>query len=275
MSVPVTEAVNSKKTKPILEVSGLSVRYPGSDGSGTVAIEGISFAITPGEFVSIIGPSGCGKSTLLHCLGGLQQATTGSVLFDGEPFTRPNPKHAAFVFQDYSLFPWKNVVDNAAAGLRFARVPKRQRRALAMKQLEAVGLSDRALSLPEELSGGMQQRVAVGRALTMDPQVLLMDEPFGALDEQTRRSLGIELSSTLTRLGKTLIMVTHSLDEAIFWADRVIVMSRSPGRISEVIEVREPRPRMPEFIKGTEFDELRAHLFDLLGVTTASADPVG
>jgi NitT/TauT family transport system ATP-binding protein len=256
-----------------LRVENLSVTYETAAGRKVRAVENTDLTVQVGEFVSLIGPSGCGKSTLLHCIGGLLPPTTGTVKVGEDLIRDPKPKRAAFVFQDYSLYPWRSVVDNAAIGLRFAGVSKAERRERAMAELELVGLAHVAESYPSELSGGMQQRVAVARALAMQPEILLMDEPFGALDEQSRRRLGIEMSRVLTDTGKTVIMVTHSLDEAIFWGDRVLVMSKGPGRIIEELHVDEPRPRRAEFMTEPAFDRLRARLFGLLEVTTSETRP--
>jgi NitT/TauT family transport system ATP-binding protein len=253
-----------------LKAVGLGVTYGAGTGRSTVALTDVDLTIEQGEFISFIGPSGCGKSTLLHCLGGLLPPTEGRLTVNGEPVTDPDPRRAAFVFQDYSLLPWKSVLDNAAIGLRFAGRRKAERTAAASALLDLVGLSQFADAYPQELSGGMQQRVAVARALAMEPDVLLMDEPFGALDEQTRRQLGAEMSELLHRNGKTVAMVTHSLDEAIFWADRIIVMSPRPGRIMTELVVDAPRPRELKFIASPEFAAIRAELFEL--ITEVSSD---
>jgi NitT/TauT family transport system ATP-binding protein len=247
-----------------LQIDSVTLTYERSNGEPVTAIRDVSLDIRPGEFVSLIGPSGCGKSTLLHCMGGMLRPSSGTVSVGGEAITGPKPSRAAFVFQDYSLFPWRSVVDNAATGLRFAGVRKAERRARALAQLMLVGLDQVAESYPAELSGGMQQRVAVARALAMNPEIMLMDEPFGALDEQSRRRIGIEMSRVLTEMGKTVVMVTHSLDEAIFWADRVLVMGTDPGRIVREFAVETPRPRRLEFMTTPAFDGLRAELFRLL-----------
>lgn len=251
----------------MLDVSDLGVTYKTASGREINAIRGVDFTVCDGEFMTIIGPSGCGKSTLLHCMGGLLRPSKGSMTCDLVKIDKPDPKHYAFVFQDYSLFPWRTVVDNAAIGLQFAGVNRRERRRRALEQLRLVGLHKSAQSFPGELSGGMQQRVAVARALTMNPSILLLDEPFGALDEQSRRRLAIQMSRLLTEIRKTVIMVTHSLEEAIFWGDRVLVMGRSPGHIKEIIDVGEPRPRSPEFMTSAAFDALRSKLFGLLDVS--------
>lgn len=246
-----------------LIVEDLSISYPTKDGP-LLACTDINLSIEAGEIVTIIGPSGCGKSTVLHAMGGMTKPSTGSVTLAGEPMTSPRPRDAAFVFQDYSLFPWKTVLENVAVGLVFAGEDKQSANEIALAKLDFVGLSEFATSLPRELSGGMQQRVAVARALALEPQVLLMDEPFGALDEQTRRSLGIDLSRILTDAGQSVMLITHSLEEAIIWADRIIVMSSRPGRILEEVVVDEPRPRNLSFMTSQQFDDIRARLFDLI-----------
>lgn len=255
-----------------LRAHGVSVTYVSASGGRLLAIDGIDLTVAPGEFVAIIGPSGCGKSTLLHCMGGLIRPTLGRILLSDEEISEPAPDRVAFVFQDYTLFPWRSVVENCAIGLRFARVPKNERRDRALEQLELVGLRDFASSYPSELSGGMQQRVAVARALTMDPEALLMDEPFGALDEQSRRRLGVEMSRILTRAGKTVVLVTHSLDEAIFWADRLIVLSPRPGVIIEELAICERRPRDLRFMTSEHFDSVRGRLFELLRLDVSDPD---
>lgn len=251
-----------------LNVQNLEIRY--SAGATEPAITGIDLSINQGEFVTVIGPSGCGKSTLLHAMGGMLSPAEGGVYLDGTKLTRPDPRQAAFVFQDYSLFPWKKVVDNVAMGLRFAGEEKKSALDIAMRELEFVGLGDKANRYPGELSGGMQQRVAVARALAMKPKFLLMDEPFGALDEQTRRSLGRELTQILHDAGQSVVLITHSLEEAIFWADRIVVMKAGPGEISKEIVVDEPWPRNLDFMTSDRFDSLRAELFHLIQPTAAS-----
>jgi NitT/TauT family transport system ATP-binding protein len=247
-----------------LKSEGLNVTYTSVAGRSVVALDGMDLDIQDGEFVTIIGPSGCGKSTLLHCLGGLLEPTSGRVTVDGLPITKPDPNLAAFVFQDYTLLPWKTVAQNAAIGLRFAGKSKEECRQKAREMLALVGLSDFEASYPRELSGGMQQRVAIARAMAMDPRTMLMDEPFGALDEQTRRHLGLEMSRILHERNATVVMVTHSLDEAILWANRIVVLSARPGRISRQIIVEEPFPRSLDFVTKSDFAKVRAELFNLL-----------
>jgi len=251
----------------------VGVTYSSRSRGELVALQDINLTVESGEFVTLIGPSGCGKSTLLHALGGLTSPTAGEVLVDEHRLTGPDPRQAAFIFQDYSLLPWKSILDNAAIGLRFANVPKAERQAKAMDMLELVGLAGFAKSYPHELSGGMQQRVAVARAMAMEPEVLLMDEPFGALDEQTRQKLGYQMSRILTANGKGVVMVTHSLDEAIFWADRIVVMSPRPGRIIREIVVDTPRPRELDFIADDGFGEIRQELFRLISEPVTEDTP--
>jgi NitT/TauT family transport system ATP-binding protein len=257
-----------------LVVDNVSVEYETKSGESLLACSGIDLTIATGEFVTIIGPSGCGKSTLLHCMGGLLKPSSGGVSFDGRPFTQPDPQSAAFVFQDYSLFPWKSVIDNVGMGLRFGGASKKEAARRAAEQLDFVGLREFADAHPRELSGGMQQRVAVARALAMEPQVLLMDEPFGALDEQSRRTLGSEMATILEQTRRSVVLITHSLDEAIFWADRIVVMSARPGQITGEITVHAPRPRDLSFMTTPEFQEIRVHLFELIQLhrTPVSSD---
>lgn len=247
-----------------LITKNLSKEYENDSGGTTLALKDLDLHIEDGEAVTIIGQSGCGKSTLLHLLGGLIGPSGGSIEVAGEPVTGPNPQLAAFVFQDYTLLPWRSIIDNASIGLRFAGVPKAEARSKGMEMLELVGLAEYANSYPHQLSGGMQQRVAVARAMAMNPEILLMDEPFGALDEQTRRHLGFEMSTMLSESGSTIVLVTHSLDEAILWADRVIVLSARPGQVMREIRIPAPRPRRVDVMGEPWFAEVRSELFQLL-----------
>jgi NitT/TauT family transport system ATP-binding protein len=253
-----------------LTVENLSKVYETASGGKNTALENVTMRIEDGEVVTIIGPSGCGKSTLLHCLGGLLSLTSGTIKVDDRLIVGPDPKLAAFVFQDYSLLPWKTILDNTSIGLRFAGDSKKSAHAKGMEMLSLVGLTDYANAFPHQLSGGMQQRVAVARAMTMEPRMLLMDEPFGALDEQTRRHLGFEMSSMLSKSKSTVALVTHSLDEAILWADRIIVLGARPGRILSEILIPEPRPRKLECMREPWFNEIRGKLFSLLEAPTSS-----
>ncbi len=261
--------------EPFITVEQVRMVYRGARGGTVEAIAAADLTVDEGEFVCLIGPSGCGKSTLLNIIGGMRTPTSGRVLIDGAPVTEPQPEKAAFVFQDYSLFPWRNVVANVEIGLQIRGVGKEQRRAAADRYLELVGLSAFADAYPAELSGGMQQRVALARALTLETDILLMDEPFGALDEQTRMVLGDEISRIVSETKKTTMFVTHSLAEAVYLADRVVVMSSRPGRIKTILTVQEQRPRLPSFMTSDTFTALRNELFELLHdefVMAAQAD---
>ncbi len=228
------------------------------------ALLNTSLDIARGELLCLIGPSGCGKSTLLNIIGGLLAPNSGTVEVGDNPVRGPLPREIAFVFQENALFPWSTVIDNVKLGLMFQSVPKAEREERAKKSIEAVGLADFANHYPGELSGGMRQRAALARALSLDTGILLMDEPFGALDEQTRMILGEDLSVLLARTGKTIVFVTHSLGEAAFLSDRVAVFSARPGTIKKIIEVDEPHPRKPEFATSDKFTRIRNELYSLL-----------
>jgi NitT/TauT family transport system ATP-binding protein len=223
-----------------------------------------SLDIRRGELMCLIGPSGCGKSTLLNVIGGLLTPTSGKVFVGDTEVRGPLPHEIAYVFQENALFPWSTVLENVNLGMMFQGVPRAEREPRARKALAAVGLSDFADHYPGQLSGGMRQRAALARALSLETGILLMDEPFGALDEQTRMVLGEDLSVLLSRTQKTIVFVTHSLGEAVYLADRVAVFSARPGTIKEVISIDEPHPRKPAFMTSEKFTNLRNNLFDLL-----------
>src|SRR5215831_10064711 len=223
-----------------------------------------SLDIHRGELLCLIGPSGCGKSTLLNVIGGLLTPTSGQVLVGDTEVRGPLPQEIAYVFQENALFPWSTVIENVNLGMMFQGVPKAAREPRARKSLAAVGLSDFANHYPGQLSGGMRQRAALARALSLETGIILMDEPFGALDEQTRMILGEDLSVLLARSGKTIVFVTHSLGEATFLADRVAVFSARPGTIKEIIAVDEPHPRKPDFVTSEKFTTIRNQLYQLL-----------
>jgi len=245
---------------PIIEVSGLDHVYPSRDGP-VHALSGIALSVAPGRFTVIVGPSGCGKSSLLMMLAGLRHQTSGTILCGGRPITDPDPDRVGVVFQEANLFPWLSALDNVAfpLALRGAARPERLARARAM--LELVGLSDAGGRYPHELSGGMKQRVSIARGLVQDPPVLLMDEPFAALDEQTRMAMGEELLRIWAATKKTVLFVTHSLTEAVYLADEVLVMSARPGRIIDHVQVELPRPRSYEMMAGAEFARLRDRIW--------------
>ena len=248
-----------------IRIEKLSHEFGTADDSRRVtALSDFSFDIAKGEFVCLIGPSGCGKSTVLNAIAGLIKPSAGTVLIDGTPVTAPRPKDIAFVFQDGALFPWATVLENAAMGLHFQDVRKKEREDAARAALHAVGLKGFDAHYPGQLSGGMRQRVALARALSVKADILLMDEPFAALDEQTRIVLGEELSGLLARQKKTIVFVTHSLSEAVFLGDRVVAFTARPGRIKEIITIDEPHPRQPQFMQSEKFNNLRIRLFSLL-----------
>jgi NitT/TauT family transport system ATP-binding protein len=228
------------------------------------ALADTSLDIIRGELLCLIGPSGCGKSTLLNVIGGLMTPTSGAVEVAGRPVRGPLPHEIAFVFQESALFPWNTVIENVRLGMLFQGVPKSEHAPRAEKSLQAVGLAEFAHHYPSQLSGGMRQRAALARALSLETGILLMDEPFGALDEQTRMILGEDLSVLLSRTEKTIVFVTHSLGEAVFLADRVAVFSARPGSIKKIIRVDEPHPRKPDFVTSQKFTALRNELYALL-----------
>lgn len=221
-------------------IQEVSKVYPGP--AEIQSLENINLKIQDGEFLCILGPSGCGKSTLLEILAGLQQPTGGQILFNGEPLKTPNTK-LGFVFQDPSLYPWRTVIDNVALGPEIQEVDKKTRRARAQKYLEMVSLSGFEEKYPHQLSGGMRQRAGIARALTTEPEVLLMDEPFGAVDHLTRLQLQNDLLKIWQAEKKTIIFVTHDVAEAVFLASRVVLLTPRPGKIKKIFTVRQERPR--------------------------------
>jgi len=225
----------------MIQLSGLSKTF--SDEKHTVkAIEGFDLDIREGEIVCLLGPSGCGKTTVLRIIAGLEERTGGSVLVKGVPVTSAGSDRG-MVFQEFALFPWRTVRSNIEFGLEIRQVPPEERHATSSKLIDLVGLAGFEDSHPGKLSGGMKQRVGIARALANDPSVLLMDEPFGALDAQTRNLMQKELLRIWSATGKTILFVTHSVDEAVFLADRIVVMTARPGRVKEAIPIQLPRPR--------------------------------
>jgi len=240
-------ALASAQFEPLDGAAKLAVRevtktFRGSRGGSVTALRDVSLEVAPGEFVCLIGPSGCGKSTLLNLLAGLDRPDTGTVSMDGRPITTPGPDRAV-LFQDPALFPWMSVIRNVEFALKLIGVPKEDRRERAMHWLGKVQLSRFADAQPHELSGGMRQRAALARALACQPQVLLADEPFAALDAQTREILQEELQRVWTETRNTFVFVTHNVREAVFLADRVVLMSAPPGRFVAEHRITAPRPR--------------------------------
>jgi NitT/TauT family transport system ATP-binding protein len=226
----------------MIEIDGVSQEFQTSTRQNHLAISDISLAVDDGAFVSILGPSGCGKSTLLYIVGGFVKPTRGVVKMKGKAITGPGPDRGP-VFQEFALFPWKSVLGNVMYGPRQQGVKAAESEAQARALLEMVGLKGFEDFYPKELSGGMKQRVALARTLAYHPEVLLMDEPFGALDAHTRTRLQNDLLNIWERDRKTVLFVTHSVEEAVFLSDKVVMMTRSPGRIREIVDIDLPRPR--------------------------------
>lgn len=241
----------------LIQVDGVGKQYVTISGPVN-ALGPFSLDVAPGEFCTVIGPSGCGKSTLLGMLGGLLTTDTGEIRIDGEPVRGPDPRRVATVFQDPGLFPWRTALENVEFGLEIQGVARARRRQIATDLLAPLGLGPFGAKYPRELSGGMRQRVAIGRALAVDSEILLMDEPFGALDEQTRVLMGEWLLDIWRRTKKTVVFITHSLHEALALSTRVVVMTARPGRIKTVLELPLPYPRAME---SSEMVSLRARLW--------------
>jgi NitT/TauT family transport system ATP-binding protein len=227
------------------------------------AIDRFSLTVGEGEFVSIVGPSGCGKSTFLHILGGFEPFDGGAMLLNGARIAGPGPDRGV-MFQENALFPWRSVIGNVGWALEIQGIPKTDRLATADKYLKLIGLSQFADAYPTELSGGMKQRVALARVLAFEPRILLMDEPFGALDVQTRELMQEELNTIWQQTKKTVIFITHDIEEAIYLSDRVIVFTARPGRLKDEIVIDLPRPRNIEIKKSTEYLAFRNRVWDSL-----------
>lgn len=241
---PVTYA----EGEDFIHIENLSKIYK-RDDSETVAIEDFNINIKRGELISIVGPSGCGKTTILRMIAGLLEPTSGVITVAGHPCDKPGPDRG-MVFQDFALMPWRSVIKNVELGMEMAGVPKEERRKRAEEYISIVGLEKFKDARINELSGGMKQRVGIARALVNHPDVLLMDEPFGALDAQTRNLMQAELIKILDKTDQTIIFITHSVDEAVYLSDRVVVLTKRPAKIKEIIEIPWPRPRdraSPEF----------------------------
>ncbi len=235
--------------------------YPSMHGDVT-AIDNFSLDVREGEFVCIVGPSGCGKSTFLRILAGLIPLTSGHI--EILPGDEPGKPLNSMVFQEYAIYPWKKVIDNVAFGLQMRGIPKKERYEIAMEWLDRVGLRKFAYYYPRQLSGGMKQRVSIARALANDPEVLLMDEPLGALDAQTRMVMQDELMRIWETQRKTVVYITHSLDEAILLGDRVVIMTAHPGRHKATFEIDIPRPRTIQTMATPEFAHLKGRIWDAL-----------
>jgi NitT/TauT family transport system ATP-binding protein len=243
MNAVPAEAMTTER-RAIVEVEDVSKVYPG----GTEALNHVSLDFPEGQLTTLLGPSGCGKTTLLKIIAGLIPATGGEVRVDGKTVTGPGPERA-FVFQDFALMPWANVLRNVAFGLELRGTARAEREAVAERYIEQVGLAGFEKAFPHELSGGMRQRVGLARALTVNAKVLLMDEPFSAVDEQTRRKFQEDLLELVARERKTFIFVTHSIEEAVYVSDRIVLLSRRPSRVSQIVEPNIPRHDDPEDIR--------------------------
>ncbi len=252
-------------TQSAVSVQGVTQRFV-TDDQVTVALDSIDLEVPPGQFIALVGPSGCGKSTLLSLVAGLRLPSAGGLLCDGAPIEGPMPQKIGMIFQEANLLPWLSAVENVAFPLKLRGVPKRERLAIATRMLALTGLSSFEQRLPHQLSGGMKQRVSIGRGLVQDPGVLLLDEPFAALDEQTRMVLGDEVLRIWSDTGKTVLFVTHNLSEAVYLADRIIVFSARPGRIVDDVAVDLPRPRTFAMMSTERFGRLKdriwAHIRD-------------
>jgi len=247
----------------MLKINNLSKKY-----DKLIVLEDILNEIADSEFICLLGPSGCGKTTLLRIVAGLGQATTGEIILNNQKITRTNTC-IGMVFQEYALFPWRNILDNAIFGLEMQGIDRETARNKTRKYLRLLGLEQFEKSYPHELSGGMKQRVAILRALLVKPEVLLMDEPFGALDAQTRNQLQTELLKIWSKDKKTVLFVTHSVDEAVYLADRVIIFSKRPGRIRKTIEIKLPRPRDRT---SMEVNKVRSKVLRALGAEQKTQD---
>jgi len=246
-----------------LEIDRVALRFLPKGGKPVIALDGISLEVAENEFAVIVGPSGCGKSSLLRLVAGLIQPSAGVIRLDGCEVTRPG-RDRGMVFQSYTLFPWLTVRENVEFGLRVAGMAAEERARVARRFIAEVGLEGFEASYPKQLSGGMMQRVALARALANDPEILLMDEPFGALDSQTRSLMQELLLKVWEHAHKTVLFITHDIDEAILLGDRVHVMTARPGRIKEMIEIEIPRPRSVELLTTPEFIAVKRRIMALI-----------
>jgi len=254
--------MGDQEGKVALEASGVRKLYA-RNGHDLAVLDIERFSVREGEFVTVIGPSGCGKSTFLHIVGGFIKAEGGSIRVYGQEVSGPGPDRG-MMFQEFALFPWKTVAGNVAWGLEAQGVDRRRIDETVQKYLDIIGLTDFRHHYPAELSGGMKQRVALARVLAFDPKVLLMDEPFGALDAQTRETMQEEVTRLWERTGKTIVFVTHDIEEAVYLGDRVVVLTARPGRIREEVKIDLPRPRPLEVKKSLQCHEYRNHIWDLI-----------
>ncbi len=256
----VADVKAGQATGAAIEIDRVSHVYAGAEG-GVPALSDVSMKVAPGRFVVIVGPSGCGKTSLLMMMAGLRDHSEGRINVHGAPIRKPDPERVGVIFQEASLFPWLTTFDNIEFPLSLRGVPREERRRRSDAMLSLVGLTGFGQRYPHELSGGMKQRVSIARGLVQDPPVLLMDEPFAALDEQTRMTMGHELLRIWSKTNKTVVFITHSLTEAVYLADEVFVMSPRPGRILDHIEIDLPRPRTYEMMATDTFGRLRDRIW--------------
>lgn len=251
--------------KPLMLLNTVKVRleFPRVKGGAVLALDDVSFSVDRNEFTVIVGPSGCGKSSLLYLIAGLHEPTSGSILLSGQPVHGPSPDRG-MVFQSFTLFPWLTVRQNIAFGLRQKSMPEAKIAETVDRYIRDVGLGEFSDAYPKQLSGGMKQRVALARAMANDPRILLMDEPFGSLDSQTRTVMQELLLNIWEQQHKTVLFVTHDIDEAILLGDRVIVMTARPGRIKRDIRISLPRPRHPDIALSQDFLAIKREILDLL-----------
>jgi NitT/TauT family transport system ATP-binding protein len=252
-------APKTERRDPILVVDDIVKRFETPDGVLT-AVDHVSLSIAPGEFVGVIGPSGCGKSTLFNVIGGLLDGYEGTVRVAGERVRGPHPA-VGIIFQEESTFPWRNVIDNVAFPLEIAGLPKAERYERARRFVKLVGLDGFERRYPAELSGGMRQRVSMARTLAAQPKILLMDEPFAALDEQTRLLLGDKVLQIQQQLKQTTLLITHNITEAVQLSDRIVVMTYRPGKVKRVVEISLPRPRSSEIVSSEAFGRYVAQIW--------------
>lgn len=246
-----------------LHAETVSISYPLKNGEEVIAVEDFNMLVSEGEFVCIVGPSGCGKSTILGAIAGFQEISGGKLFLNGEEIKGAG-RDRGVVFQQASLFPWLTAIDNIVYGLRLAGIPKKERYAKGEELLKLVGLESFGNHYPNQLSGGMQQRVNVARALAIEPSLMLLDEPFGALDAQTREFMQLELLRIWKATNQTILFVTHDIAEAVYLSDYVIVMSARPGKVLEKVDIDLPRPRPLEIKRSTEFIEYEKYIWDLI-----------
>ena len=248
-----------------ISFQNVSVRFPTPGGGEMQVVDNVTYDIRDREFVSVIGPSGCGKTTMMNIVAGFMQPSAGTVTLDGKPIISPGPDRGV-IFQEYGVFPWLSVKDNIAFGLnlRANRTPAAEREEICNRYMRLMGLAEFADAWPRTLSGGMRQRLALARAYAVRPQFLLMDEPFGALDAQTRSAMQDLLLQVLAAEGKTVMLITHSVEEAIYLSSRIVVMSARPTRIREIVDVPFDYPRNESLHESRIFGELRSHVRDLV-----------